>query len=94
MDAMDVDPRVSCKFSDIFFDRSSGALEIIVIKIESDKNIPFVKSLDDSYRMTPESEGAVDHDIPLCSAQIETIDVLMEEYRNMSKTSFVQIVKK
>lgn len=44
--------------------------------------------------MTSESEGAVDHNISLCSADIETIYVLMEEYGDMSKTFFVQIVKK
>ncbi len=44
--------------------------------------------------MTSKSEGAVNHDISLCRAYIETVDVLMEEYGDMSKTFFVQIVKK
>lgn len=94
MDAVNSDPCVSCKRSDTFFDGFSGALEVVVIEIEPDEYIPFVKFLDDSYGMASESEGAVDHDIPLCSAQIEAVYILVEEYWNMSETFFVQIVKK
>ena len=50
--------------------------------------------LDNSHRMTSKSEGAVDHDISLCSDDIEAIDILMKEYGDMSETFFVQIVKK
>ena len=50
--------------------------------------------LNNSYCMAPESEGTINHDILPCIAYIEAIYVLMEEYRDMSKTFFVQIVKK
>lgn len=82
------------KFANTLLDGFFGAFEIIVIEIESDKNISLVEFLDDTYCMTPKSEGAVNHNIPSSRAQIEAVYILMEEYRDMSKTFFVQIVKK
>ena len=53
-----------------------------------------MKFLDNSYRMTSKSEGAVNHDILLCRAYIEAVYVLVIEHRNMSKTFFVQNCQK
>lgn len=80
--------------SNAFFDYFPSTFEIVVIEIKSDKYISSVQFLDNSDCMTPESEGAVNHDILLCRAYTETVDVLVKEHRNMSKTFFVQIVKK
>ena len=87
-------PILFSKYSNTLFYDGPSVLQVVIIEIESDKNVPFVQFLNNSYGMTPESEGAVDHYIPLCRAQIETVDILMEEHGNMSKTFFVQIVKK
>ncbi len=85
---------VSGKFSNTFFYDFSGTFEVVIIEIKPDKYISWVESLNNPHCVTPKSEGAVNHDILLCRAQIQAVNVLMEEYRNMSKTFFVQIVKK
>ncbi len=94
MEEMECYTILLCKYSNTLFYNGPSVCQVIVIEIEPDKNIPFVQFLNNSYGMTPESEGAVNHYIPLRRGQIETIDILMEEHRNMSKTFFVQIVKK
>lgn len=94
VEEMEGDSMVSRKLPDIFFDMLFGAFEIVVIEIEPDKDVSLMKFLDDSHSMTSEPEGAVDHDIPLSRAQIEAVYVLVVEHRNMSKTFFVQNVKK
>lgn len=94
MEEMESNSIISCEYSDILLDCLFGAFEIVVIEIKSDKNISSMEFLDNSHRMTPESEGAIDHDIPSSRAQIEAVDILVVEYRDMSKTFFVQIVKK
>ena len=94
MDAMNSDSIVSCKLSNTFFNGFSGALEIVIVEVKPDEYISSMKFLYDSYGMSPKSEGAINHDISLCSAQIETINIFMEKHRNMSEAFFVQIVKK
>lgn len=94
MEEMKCDSMFFCKCPNILFDMLFGTFQIVIIEIKSDKDISFVEFLYNPDCMTSESEGAINHDILLCRAQIETIDVLMEEYWDMSKTFFVQIVKK
>ena len=80
--------------SNTFFDIFPSVFEVVVVEIEPDKQVSVVQFLDDFRGVTSESERAVHYDISLCGAYIETFYILMEEYRNMSKTFFVQIVKK
>lgn len=94
MDTMNNNPILFCKFSNTFFNEFSGTFEIIIIEIKPDKYIPSMEFLDNSHCMTSKSEGAVNYDILLCRAYIEAVYILVEEYRDMSKTFFVQIVKK
>lgn len=72
----------------------SGTFEIVIIEIKPDKRISNMKFLYDSDSVTPKSESTINHNIPLSRAQIEAVYVLMEEYRNMSKTFFVQNCQK
>ncbi len=94
MDAMDSNSIVSCKTSNTFFNGFFGATQIVIIEVKPDEYISSMKFFYNSYSMSSKSEGAINHDISLCSAQIETINIFMEKYRNMSETFFVQIVKK
>lgn len=94
MDSVNGDSRFFCKCSNTLFYDFSSTFEIVIIEIKPDEDISFMEFLNNSHSMSTKSEGAVNHDISLCSANIEAIDVLMEEYGDMSKTFFVQIVKK
>lgn len=94
MKEMNDDSIFSSKCSDTFFYGVSRALKIVIIEVETDENVSLMKFLDDSDCMSGEPECTINHNISLCRAQIEGIYVLVVEYRNMSKTFLVQIVKK
>ncbi len=56
------------EFANILLDGFFGAFEIVIVEIKSDKNISLMKLLDDTYCVTSESEGTINHDISLCRA--------------------------
>lgn len=68
MEAVNGDSCFLRKDSDLLLDVFSGAPEIVTIEVEPDEYVSLVQFLDNPHRMTSESEGAVNHDIPLCIA--------------------------